>query len=65
MPDNSELRFFGIAWALLTGMLFFPVVLAVAWSRQEAWVRRLRWPVSVLAVLYLIAIVVLFAAAKR
>lgn len=65
MPDNAELRFVGLAWAFLWGMPFFTATLALAWSRPEAWAKRLRWPVSVMAVLYLIAMIVMFATAKR
>ena len=65
MPADSELRFLGIAWAFFVGTLFYPAILAIVWSSETPSVKRLRWPVTVLAVLYVITMAVLFANAKR
>jgi hypothetical protein len=65
MPDDSGLRVLGYLWAFIYGTLFYPLILALVWSSKTPSVKRLRWPVTVLAILYVMTMAVLFINVKR
>ena len=65
MPDDFGLRLLGFSWAFIAGTFFYPMILALVWSSKTPSVKRLRWPVTVLTVLYVITMAVLFVNLKR
>ena len=65
MTDDSGLRFIGVFWAFIYGTLFYPLILALVWSSKGDWAKRVRWPITVLTVLYVIVMVILLLNAKR
>jgi hypothetical protein len=55
----------GIAAFLVFGLLMYPVMVALVWSGRGAIARRMRWPVTALAILFMIAVIVLLVNENR
>jgi glucan phosphoethanolaminetransferase (alkaline phosphatase superfamily) len=62
---TEDLRLLGVFWAFMYGIFLYPAVLVVVWSSKTPWVKRLRWPATVLAVLYVITMAILLVNFKR
>jgi hypothetical protein len=60
-PGGLDERVFAVMWALVTGLLVYPALLALAWANKYRW----RWHVTSLFIMYIFAMIVLLINLKR